>query len=124
MDPRRRSELARFGAPAAFLAAATVAVLLIKAGLSGSGGGQTTTVELLPTTTAGTTTAPTKKVTVTPVPATATTTTSAGQYYTVESGDTLGSIAAKYSTSVDELMRLNPGIDPTALHIGQKIRVS
>jgi LysM repeat protein len=64
-------------------------------------------------------------VTVTPVPETSTaTTTSAGQYYTVASGDTLGSIAAKYSTTVDDLIRLNPGVDPTALHIGQKIRVS
>ena len=41
----------------------------------------------------------------------------------VQSGDTLGSIAQKYSTTVDELMTLNPGIDPTALNIGQKIRV-
>jgi LysM repeat protein len=126
VDARRRSGLARYGAPAAFLAAATIAILLIKAGLSGSGGDETTsTVEARPTTTATTTTAPGKKVTVTPVPATTTgTTTSAGEYYTVSSGDTLGSIAAKYSTSVDELMRLNPGIDPTALRIGQKIRVS
>jgi LysM repeat protein len=123
VDVRRRSELARFGAPAAFLAAATIAVILIKAGLSGSDGGETTpTVGALPTTTRATTPAPTQKVTVTPG-TTAPTTTAAGQYYTVESGDTLGSIAAKYSTSVDELMRLNPGIDPTALHIGQKIRV-
>ena len=37
----------------------------------------------------------------------------------VQSGDTLGSMAEKYSTTVDELMTLNPGIDPTALHIGQ-----
>jgi LysM repeat protein len=126
VDARRRSELARYGAPAAFLAAATIAILLIKAGLSGSGGGDTApTVEARPTTTATTTTPPAKKVTVTPVPATTTgTTTSAGEYYTVESGDTLGSIAAKYSTSVGELMQLNPGIDPTALRIGQKIRVS
>jgi LysM repeat protein len=124
VDARRRSELARYGAPAAFLAAATVAVLLIKAGISGSGDATTTTTAALPTTTAATTTAPAKTVTVTPSPATTATTTSAGEYYTVVSGDTLGTIAAKYSTSVDELMRLNPGIDPTALHIGQKIRVS
>jgi LysM repeat protein len=124
VDARRRSELARYGAPAAFLAAATIAILLIKAGLSGSDGDTTTTTEALPTTTAVTTTAPTKKVTVTPSPSTTATTTTAGQYYTVASGDTLASIAAKYSTTVDELMRLNPGVDPTALHIGQKIRVS
>jgi LysM repeat protein len=65
-------------------------------------------------------------VTVTTPPPTTTsaTTTAAGQYYTVASGDTLGSIAAKYSTTVEELMRLNPGVDPAALRVGQKIRVS
>ena len=124
MDQRRRNELARYGAPTAFLAAATIAILLIKAGLGGSSGQESTpTVGALPTTHT-TTTAPTTKVTVTPPPvSTAATTTAAAQYHTVESGETLGSIAATYSTTVDELLRLNPGIDPTALHIGQKIRV-
>src|SRR5919197_1313552 len=121
MDERRRRDLARFGAPAAFLAAATIAILLIKAGLGGSEEAETTpTVGALPTV-ASTPTAPTTKVTVTtPSPTTTSaTTTAAGKYYTVESGDTLGSIAAKYSTTVDELLRLNPGVDPTSLRIGQ-----
>ena len=56
MDPRRRRELTRYGAPAAFLAAVTIAVILIKAGLN-SGTGSTTTVGL--STTAATTTNPT-----------------------------------------------------------------
>jgi hypothetical protein len=55
MDPRSRRELTRYGAPAAFLAAVTIAVILIKAGLNG-GSGSTTTVGLGPTTTAQTTT--------------------------------------------------------------------
>ena len=94
MDPRRRKELARYGAPAAFLAAVTIAVILIKSGLSG-GSGSTTTE----------------------------TTTPGAEYYAVQSGDTLGSIAQKYGTTVDDLMTLNPGIDPTALRIGDKLRV-
>jgi len=125
MDPRRRRELTRYGAPAAFLAAVTIAVILIKAGLNG-GTGSTTTVGL--STTAATTTNPTttKLVLTAPPSTTATTTettTAGAQYYVVQSGDTLGSIAQKYGTTVTELMTLNPGIDPTAMHIGQRIRV-
>ena len=128
MDPRRRKELARYGAPAAFLAAVTIAVILIKSGLSG-GSGSTTTVGLFPTTTRAattTTSTTTKLVLTTPQASTATTTettTPGAEYYAVKSGDTLGSIAQKYGTTVDELMTLNPGIDPTALLIGQKLKV-
>jgi LysM repeat protein len=125
MDPRRRQELTRYGAPAAFLAAVTIAVILIKAGLN-SGAGSTTTVGLFPTTSHTTTATTTKLVLTTPPATTATTTettTPGAEYYVVQSGDTLGSIAQKYSTTVTEVMTLNPGIDPTALHIGQKIRV-
>jgi LysM repeat protein len=43
--------------------------------------------------------------------------------YSVRSGDTLGSIADKFGTTVDRLMELNPGVDPTALRVGQPIRV-
>ena len=128
MDPRRRQELTRYGAPAAFLAAVTIAVILIKAGLNG-GSGSTTTVEALPTTSTATkpTTTTTKLVLTGPQAGTTTTTTETttpgAEYYVVQSGDTLGSIAQKYKTTVDELMTLNPGTDPTALHIGQRIRV-
>jgi LysM repeat protein len=127
MDPRTRQQVTHYGAPAAFLAAVTIAVILIKAGLNG-GSGSTTTVGALPTTsTAAKTTTTTKLVLTAPqagTTSTATDTTTPGaQYYVVQSGDTLGSIAGKYSTTVDELMTLNPGIDPTALNIGQRIRV-
>jgi LysM repeat protein len=128
MDPRRRQELTRYGAPAAFLAAVTIAVLLIKAGLNG-GSGPATTVGLFPTTAATTTTPPTTTKLVLTAPLSTTTatttqtTTPGAQYYVVQSGDTLGSIAQKYGATVNELMTLNTGIDPTALHIGQRIRV-
>lgn len=114
MDQRLRRELTRYGAPTAFLAAATIAVLLIKAGLSGSSG-ETTTGSALPT---GTTTTP-----VTQTRRSTTSTTTAARYYTIQSGDTLGSVAIKERTTVDELLRLNPGIDPEGLHVGQRIRV-
>jgi LysM repeat protein len=126
MDPRRRQELTRYGAPAAFLAAVTIAVILIKAGLSGSSDSEPT-VGALPTrssTTTTTTPTTTKLVLTTPAaPTTTETTTPGAQYYVVQSGDTLGSVAAKYSTTVEQLLTLNPGVDPTALHIGQRIRV-
>jgi LysM repeat protein len=127
MDPRRRQELTRYGAPAAFLAAVTIAVILINSGLN-SGSGSTTTVGTSPTTTRAATTATTttKLVLTTPQANTATTTettTPGAEYYMLQSGDTLGSIAEKYGTTVDDLMTLNPGIDPITLRIGQKIRV-
>ena len=127
MDPRTRQQVTHYGAPAAFLAAVTIAVILIKAGLNG-GSPSTTTVGLPTTSTATKAATTTTKLVLTGPQAgttsTATDTTAAGaQYYVVQSGDTLGSIAGKYSTTVDELMTLNPGIDPTTLNIGQRIRV-
>ena len=127
MDPRTRQQVTHYGAPAAFLAAVTIAVILIKAGLNG--GSPSTTTVGLPTTSTATkaATTTTKLVLTGPQAGTTTTatetTTPGAAYYGVESGDTLGSIAEKYSTTVDELMTLNPGIDPTAMHIGQRIRV-
>jgi LysM repeat protein len=122
VDPGRRRELTRYGAPAAFLAAATVAVLLIKAGLNSSD--STATTASAPTTVAHTAPPPpTTTITLTQSVATTTTTPANAQYYVIEAGDTLGAIAAKYNTSVDELLTLNPGLDPNALHPGDRIRV-
>jgi LysM repeat protein len=119
VDPRTRRELTRYGAPAAFLAAVTIAVLLIKAGLSGGSEPAPPTVGLLPTTT--TTRATTTDKLVLTQPATRTET--EGEYYVIQTGDTLGDIALKYDTTVEELMRLNPDVDPTALQPGERIRV-
>ena len=127
MDPRRREQLTRYGAPAAFLAAVTIAAILVKAGLNGN---SSTTVAITSSSTARTTTAATTttKLVLTAPPGSTTTTTTetttpGAEYYVVVSGDTLGSIAQKYNTTVDELTTLNLGIDPTALTVGQKIRI-
>jgi LysM repeat protein len=123
MDPVRRRELTRYGAPAAFLLAVTIAVLLIKSGLDSGTKEQTTAA---PTTTAHTTTAaaPTTTITLTGSPTVSTTTAPANaRYYTIQSGDTLGSIASQYNTSVDQLLTWNPGVDPSSLQPGQRIRV-
>ncbi len=103
-----RKQLTRFAAPAAFLAAITIGVLVVRAGFEHGKHVRT------PTTTAAATTQ----------------TTPAhrpkrhhSHTYTVQSGDTLGSIATKTGTTVARLEQLNPGVNPTALRIGEKIRV-
>lgn len=41
--------------------------------------------------------------------------------YTIRSGDTLFLLAQRFNTTVDAIMRANPGINPNALRIGQII---
>ena len=43
--------------------------------------------------------------------------------HTVAPGDTLTSIAIRYGTTVDQLLALNPGIDPYAIVAGQEVAV-
>ncbi len=87
----------RYVAPAAFLAAVTIAVVLIRAGLE-SGSASTTT--------------------------SATTTVVAKRYYRVRVGDTFGSIAKATGVSVKTIERLNPKVHSTSLFIGERIRIS
>ena len=108
-------ELKRYAAPAAVLVAVTIAVLLVHNGLQS--GGDTTTAPSIPGATATTATTTATRSTST------STTAAAAQFYTVQTGDTLGSIAEKYDTSVQLLQGLNPDVDPAALQPGQKIRV-
>jgi LysM repeat protein len=100
----------RLAAPAAFLAGITVAVLLVRAGLDDT---QTTTASQ---TSVATTTAATTAVTQTATPPTPV-------FVEVESGGTLDQIALDNDTTVEQLLQLNPGLDPTALQVGQRIRV-
>jgi len=112
---RVRARLARFAAPVAFLAAVTVAVLLVRSGLENG-----ETAPPPPTTTAQvTTTAPAATT------ETGGTTTEPGsaEFYEIQSGDTLALVADRFDTTVEQLLVLNPDVDPVALTIGQRIRV-
>ena len=110
----------RYAAPAAFLLAATIAVLLVRSGIH-AGDSPTTTAAVVPTT-------PTKTVAKTTKtkrrpPRRTTTSKSAASFYTVQAGDTFEVISSKTGVSVSSLQRLNPNVSSTSLFIGQKIRV-
>ena len=45
------------------------------------------------------------------------------QYHTIVAGDTFGSLARKYGTTSEAIQKLNPGVEPTKIRIGQKICV-
>ncbi len=114
---RGQARLARYAAPAAFLLAVTVAILLVRAGLD-NGGASTpppvaTTTAVTPTTTDDPGTTQTGTGT---VPADA-------EFYKIQSGDTLAVIADQHGTTVEQLLVLNPDVDPVALTVGQRIRV-
>lgn len=46
-----------------------------------------------------------------------------GTYHTIRQGDILSRLARQYGTTPEAIEKLNPGLDPTKLQIGQKIRV-
>jgi LysM repeat protein len=86
-----------------------------------------TTAQTTATGTNTSTTPSTSKATTSEATTTSTdeTTGADGQHvkWTVKPGDTLSSIATQFGTTVDELQRLNPNIDPAALQVGQTIIV-
>jgi LysM repeat protein len=101
-----RRRVAHFAAPAAFLAAVTIGVLLVRSGLErGSHPAKTRTTTHVQTVKRKVT----KRHHV--------------RLYTVQVGDTFESIAGKTGTTASRLEQLNPRVDPTALRVGEKIRV-
>jgi LysM repeat protein len=109
-EPGARRWLARVVAPVALLVAATIAILLVRDAL------RTADERSTPTRPAATTgSRPASPPPPAPV--------AAPEYYRVRSGDTLTSIAGEYGTTVERLLTLNPGVDPAALTVGQRIRV-
>jgi LysM repeat protein len=111
------SEWRRYAAPAAFLLAVTIAIVLIRSGLQAGGrksNSPTTTVSRTRTaTSAATTTA--KTITTKRPPA--------KRFYTVIAGDTFSVISRKTGVPVVTIEQLNPGISSTSLHIGERVRI-
>ncbi len=109
---RGRIWLTRIVAPIVFLLAVVVLVVLVQRALDTSSSASTsagaTGAAVDVTTDLGETDAtPGKK-----------------KFYRVKTGDTLEAIAAKFETSVQVLLNLNPDVDPLALEPGQRLRVS
>jgi LysM repeat protein len=123
--PAPRRTLAHYGAPAAFLLAATILAILIHSALGGGGTPARTTTTLGPVTRPSTAKVPTQTTrTITNANTSTVGATVAGaRYTTVQAGDTFGSIAGRNNTSVAELEALNPGVSSNSLQVGQQIRV-
>jgi LysM repeat protein len=99
-------EWRRYAAPAAFLLAVTIAVVLVRSGLEhGSSKSATTTTRRLP---------PSPQVS---------TTANKREYWTVRAGDTFGVISAKTGVPIRRIERLNPKVTSTSLFIGEKVRI-
>jgi LysM repeat protein len=110
-----REDWRRYVAPAAFLLAATVAIVLIRSGLQSG----TST----PTTTSVAATQPHKTVSAQTTAGRTTTGSSTPRFWTVQAGDTFGVISTKSGVPVATIEQLNPNVKSTSLFIGQKLRL-
>jgi LysM repeat protein len=45
------------------------------------------------------------------------------KYYTIKSGDLFNRIAQKHGLTTQQLQKLNPGVKPDKINVGQKLRV-
>ena len=105
----------RILAPLAFFTAATVLVVVVHRSLTADTGASPA-----PPTAATTATTPAGGEDVeTPTG----TTGPRRRFYRVREGDFLETIAQRFDTTVDDILQLNPNIDPNSLQPGQRIRV-
>ena len=114
MPEHARRSPARLLAPLALLLVAVATVFVIAGSASDSNGGDATTTTGRQ---AGTTRTTTSKQD------TPTRRRPRGKSSTVKAGDTLGSISETTGVAVEQLLALNPDLDPQALVAGQKIKL-
>ncbi len=105
----------RYAAPAAFLLAATVAIVLVRSGMEAGGDARRETTAV-PTVTR-------KRVSTTTTRRRPTKTTKGQAFWTVQAGDTFGVISTKSGVPVATIVRLNPKVSSTSLFIGERIRL-
>ena len=103
----KQQEWRRYAAPAAFLLAVTIAVVLVRSGLEHGSSTSTTTT--------------TTRV-IRPSPQVSTTA-NKREYWRVRAGDTFGVISSKTGVPVARIQRLNPKVTSTSLFIGEKVRI-
>ena len=105
----------RYVAPAAFLLAVTIAVVVIRAGLESSSPSQSGQATVPSTT---------HKVVATTVSTTTKRPSAAGKrFWVVKAGDTFGVISSQSGVPIATIEQLNPKVSSTALFIGEKIRL-
>jgi LysM domain len=109
-----RAWIARFAAPVAFLLAVTIAVMLVRSALRDADDGSTTVpTATAPATTSSAETAPRRRAAQQP----------SRRFYAIRDGDTFGTVADRFDTTVEALEALNPGLNSNSLTIGQRVRV-
>jgi LysM repeat protein len=111
-----RDDLRRYAAPAGFLLAVTIAVVLIRAGMDAGHHSPTSAVPPPVTQQVAETTTTTSTRTTRSKPA-------AKRFWTVQAGDTFGVISSKSGVPVATIEQLNPTIHSTSLFIGEKVRI-
>lgn len=109
MEPSARSPL-RFLAPIALLAAVVLVVIVVVSSLGGGGRDPGPAAGTRPPAANGDSPERNRGE-------------EGPSTYEVESGDTLGAIAEETDVSVEELIELNPDVDPEALSTGQELKL-
>jgi LysM repeat protein len=99
--------LARVFAPLALVAALIAVFVVVQASRPGSSD------------TSGTPTATQRTTTEQRPPARA-----RPRFYVVKAGDTLTAVSERTGVALDEILSLNPDVDPNALQTGQRLRLS